>query len=79
MLEARRLLAYTPAAVGAIAQQLGFDDPGYFSRLFTKRSGQSPSAYRVAIAEGLGVLPNPPVEACKARTPLHNAGKRQPA
>lgn len=79
VLEARRLLAYTPAAVHEIADQLGFDDPGYFSRLFTKRSGQSPSAYRVAIADGLGVPPDPPAQACKARTPLHNAGKRQRA
>jgi AraC family transcriptional activator of pobA len=60
LLEARRLLAYSPAAVGDIAHQLGFDDPGYFSRLFTKRAGQSPSAYRASIADGLGVLPNPP-------------------
>jgi AraC family transcriptional regulator, transcriptional activator of pobA len=59
LLEARRLLAYTPTTVGEIAQQLGFDDPGYFSRLFAKRSGQSPSAYRAAIAEGLVALPNP--------------------
>ena len=77
VLEARRLLAYTPAAVHEIAHQLGFDDPGYFSRLFAKRAGQSPSAYRVAIADGLGVPPEP--AACKARTPLHNAGKRQRA
>jgi hypothetical protein len=55
--------------------------PGYFSRLFTKRSGQSPSAYRAEIAEGLGVLPSPPPElaTCKDRLPLHNAGKRQRA
>jgi AraC family transcriptional regulator, transcriptional activator of pobA len=81
VLEARRLLAYTPAAVHEIAHQLGFDDPGYFSRLFTKRAGQSPSAYRVAIAEGLGVLPAPSSEpaTCKDRAPLHNAGKRQRA
>ena len=79
VLEARRLLAYTPAAVHEIAHQLGFDDPGYFSRLFAKRAGQSPSAYRVAIADGLGVLPEPPMEACKARIPLHNAAKRQRA
>ena len=80
VLEARRLLAYTPTTVHAIAHQLGFDDAGYFSRLFTKRSGQSPSAYRAAIAEGLGVPPNPPPEAatCKDRMQLHNAGKRQP-
>ena len=59
LLEARRLLAYTPTTVGEIAQQLGFDDSGYFSRLFAKRSGQSPSAYRAAIAEGLAALPSP--------------------
>lgn len=57
MLEARRLLAYTPAAVAEIAHQLGFDDPAYFSRVFAKGAGQSPSAFREAIALGLGVLP----------------------
>lgn len=60
MLEARRLLAYTPGAVAEIAHQLGFDDPAYFSRVFAKGAGQSPSAYREAIALGLGVLPESP-------------------
>ena len=58
-LEARRLLAYTEDTVGEIAHQLGFDDPGYFSRLFAKGVGQSPSCYRSAIADGLGVPPSP--------------------
>lgn len=57
MLEARRLLAYTPGAVAEIAHQLGFDDPAYFSRVFAKGAGQSPSAYRESAALGLGVLP----------------------
>lgn len=57
MLEARRLLAYTPSTVAEIAHRLGFDDPAYFSRVFTKGAGQSPSAYREATALGLGVLP----------------------
>jgi AraC family transcriptional activator of pobA len=57
MLEARRLLAYTPGTVAEIAHQLGFDDPAYFSRVFAKGAGQSPSAYREATALGLGVLP----------------------
>lgn len=57
MLEARRLLAYTPSPIAEIAHQLGFDDPAYFSRVFAKGAGQSPSAYREAIALGLGVLP----------------------
>jgi AraC family transcriptional activator of pobA len=53
MLEARRLIAYTPATIAEIAHQLGFDDPAYFSRLFARRTGQSPSAYREAMALGL--------------------------
>ena len=77
VLEARRLLAYTPTAVGEIAHQLGFDDSGYFSRLFTKRSGQSPSAYRASIAEGLGVLPDPSVE--MAHSPVSAVAPRRRA
>ena len=52
-LEARRLLAYTAGSVIDIAHGLGFEDPGHFSRFFSKRLGQSPSAYRIAIANGL--------------------------
>ena len=52
-LEARRLLAHTPGSVIEIAHALGFEDPGHFSRFFSKRVGQSPSAYRNAIANGL--------------------------
>jgi AraC family transcriptional regulator, transcriptional activator of pobA len=57
MLEARRRLAYTADPVSEIAHELGFDDPGYFSRLFAKRCGQSPSGYRESVAEGLSALP----------------------
>ena len=60
LLEARRLLAYTPATVAEIAHEVGFDDPGYFSRFFVKLAGQSPSAYRAAIARGIGLLPGQP-------------------
>lgn len=58
LLEARRLLAYSAATVAEIARDVGFDDPGYFSRFFVKLTGQSPSAYRTAIARGIGLLPN---------------------
>lgn len=57
ILEARRLLAFTGATVGGIAHQLGFDDPNYFSRVFTKGVGQSPMAYRSAAANGLAAPP----------------------
>ena len=43
---ARRLLVASDDSVAAIARRCGFDDPYYFSRLFTRRVGLSPSAFR---------------------------------
>lgn len=57
VLEARRLLAYTNHSIVAIAQELGFADPGHFSRFFSKAVGRAPSSYRAAIAEGLAATP----------------------
>ena len=57
LLEARRMLAYTPVPVTGVAQQLGFEDPGYFSRFFTRRAGLSPSAYRGSVADGRAAPP----------------------
>jgi len=44
--EAKRLLMYTDKSVKEIASIIGYDDPHYFSRLFTKESGISPSDYK---------------------------------
>lgn len=57
VLEARRQLAYSTAGVAAIAQDLGFDDPAYFSRFFARSAGQSPSRYRSAVADGRDAPP----------------------
>lgn len=57
LIEARRLLAYTQAPVTAVAAELGFDDPAYFSRFFARRGGQSPLAYRSALQSGQAVPP----------------------
>lgn len=46
LLEARRLLAYSDLAIGAISGELGFEDPNYFARFFRKRAGESPGAFR---------------------------------
>lgn len=46
MLRARRLLAEGRLSVKEVAHELGFDDPFYFSRLFTRHFGVSPSAFR---------------------------------
>jgi AraC family transcriptional activator of pobA len=46
MREARRNLAYTNSS---IAYTLGFSDPAYFSRVFTRDAGISPKAFRAQI------------------------------
>jgi len=46
MLEACRKLTYLPASIASIAYELGFQDPAYFSRLFKKRMGLTPKAFR---------------------------------
>ncbi len=44
--EARRLLRYSAVPITEICYQLGFADPAYFSRFFTKRTGVPPSQFR---------------------------------
>lgn len=45
---AQALLAETDLTVAAIAHQVGYDDPAYFSRLFARRVGEPPTAFRAA-------------------------------
>jgi AraC-like DNA-binding protein len=51
MLEAKRLLLHSDAAVSEIADQLSFEDPAYFSRCFKKHTGRSPVDYRQGLAK----------------------------
>jgi len=44
--EARRNLVYTNLSVSRIAYALGFEDPAYFTRVFTRATGLSPRAFR---------------------------------
>jgi signal transduction histidine kinase/AraC-like DNA-binding protein/ABC-type sugar transport system substrate-binding protein len=44
--QARELLRRTNDSVTAVALQVGFNDPAYFSRVFRKQVGVSPSTYR---------------------------------
>ncbi|HVC00812.1 MAG TPA: helix-turn-helix domain-containing protein [Steroidobacteraceae bacterium] len=46
LVEAERQLRYTSMPVAQIAYYLGFDDPAYFSRFFTRQMGVSPRAFR---------------------------------
>lgn len=49
---AKGLLADTTQSVSEVAARLGFDNLAYFSRLFRKRTGQAPSAFRAAVRAG---------------------------
>jgi AraC family transcriptional activator of pobA len=56
LLEAKRQLRHTDVSVSEIAYSLGFDDPAYFTRFFSQRTGTSPRAFRLASrqTEGAG-------------------------
>ncbi|MFJ9810211.1 helix-turn-helix domain-containing protein [Streptomyces sp. NPDC101158] len=43
---AKELLAATDLPVAAVARRVGYDDPAYFSRLFTRRVGTAPVRFR---------------------------------
>jgi len=49
--EARRNLVYTNLSVSRIAYALGFEDPAYFTRVFTRATGTSPRAFRQRLNE----------------------------
>jgi AraC family transcriptional activator of pobA len=49
MREARRHLAYTHLNVSTIAYALGYADPAYFTRVFTRDAGLSPREFRARL------------------------------
>jgi AraC family transcriptional activator of pobA len=46
ILEAKRLIIYTNKTAKEIGYQLGYEDPAYFNRLFTLKTGDSPVNFR---------------------------------
>lgn len=66
MILAKHLLQSTCSPIGKIASQIGYDDQMYFSRVFRKRVGASPSEFRknsesppayCEVPSGIGVIP----------------------
>lgn len=66
LIEARRDLAYSSLSIKEIALTLGFSDPAYFSRFFSKHSGASPSAFRTMIHHQLNHGRHPDTDARQA-------------
>lgn len=52
LLEAKRLLLYSNITVAETAYSLGFQDPAYFTRFFTKACQASPRRFRAGQAAG---------------------------
>lgn len=50
MQEAKYSLLFTEQSIMEIGYQLGFQDPAYFSRFFTRQAGTTPKEYRKAMA-----------------------------
>ena len=61
LVEAERQLRYTAMPVTEVAYYLGFEDPAYFSRFFSRRTGLSPKAFRAR------AVPRAPAAALNAR------------
>lgn len=49
LVEARRLLAESDLPIASVAQAVGFRDPAYFTRVFTRDAGLSPRRWRAAL------------------------------
>jgi len=49
LVEAKRLLLYSNMTVAEAGRSLGFDDPSYFSRFFSKNEKESPRAFRARL------------------------------
>lgn len=47
-LEAQRAMRYSDMTIGEIAHALGFSDPAYFSRFFSRECGAAPRDFRAA-------------------------------
>jgi len=51
LIEAKRLLIHSGMTVSEIGFELGYNEKSYFTRIFTKKTGLTPSAYRTQMKQ----------------------------
>jgi AraC-like DNA-binding protein len=56
ILEAKRMLIYTPMSIKEIGYKLGYRDPSYFIRFFTKHVQIAPQAFRINFQDVLNAV-----------------------
>jgi AraC-like DNA-binding protein len=61
VLEARRLLVHSTAAIGTISDELGFDEATNFVKFFRRETGVTPGAFRAAQSRDARSVPIPGV------------------
>ncbi|MEB2778674.1 AraC family transcriptional regulator [Algoriphagus sp. D3-2-R+10] len=49
LLEAKRLLMYSGKSIKEISYDLGYEDPAYFNRMFSQKTGYTPATFRKEI------------------------------
>ena len=57
VLEAKRLLFYTPQSLKELAYDLGFSEASYFNRFFKRETGLTPTEYRATRPQNVPVIP----------------------
>src|SRR3546814_16152484 len=73
--EAKQQLEATRLPIEAVAAECGYEDAGYFSRLFTRRVGLTPASYRRRFGRLHDGLASPQ---SAMDLPLHARPKRLP-
>lgn len=54
--KAKELLEDETVSIKEVCYKVGYSDPNYFSKIFKKATGMTPTEYRSAIYKGGGVV-----------------------